>query len=296
MLLPSYQEYYLYVLKFGDEARTSDEYLVLICEEMGISAEHQQVRNSSGEPTIRNRLRWAIHYLRHAKLLEKPSRGKFIITERGKKVRSQYELDITNETLKQFQEFQNFISPNTTPSDSNNAGIEELTPIENIEELVSIAAQEIKNELRNQIHEASPYFFEKMVVDLLQNMGYGNFLGTSVTSKSADGGVDGIVYQDILGLEIVYVQAKRNSESNTIGRPDLQKFIGSLSGRKATKGVFFTMSSFTKDALDYLNSVQQKIICIDGDRLLDLMLEYQIGVALRTTYNTYKMDDDYFAE
>ena len=127
-------------------------------------------------------------------------------------------------------------------------------------------------------------------------MGYGNFKGTRLTNKSRDGSVDGIVYQDVLGLEIVYIQAKRYQEGNNIGRTDLQKFIGSLSGMKASEGFFFTLSDFTKDALEYLETIQQKIVCINGDELIDLLIEYKVGVQVRSVYETYKIDEDYFSE
>ena len=297
MTIPTYQDYYPYVLKHADEPKTSDEYLSIICEEMKISEEEQQVRNQSGEPTVRNRLRWGIHYLRHAKLLDKPSRGKYVITERGKEVRKDKGLNINNKTLEQFEEYRQFKNVRSKEKQDIVPKVsDELTPIENIESAFGIVNDEIKIELRNQIFDLSPYFFEKLVLDLLQKMGYGRFDGTRVTSKSRDGGIDGIIYQDILGLEMVYVQAKRNQEGNNIGRADLQKFNGSLNGMKASKGIFFTCSDFTTDASDYLNTISQKIICVNGDRLLDLLIEYQVGVEIRSVYKTYKIDEDYFSE
>ena len=127
-------------------------------------------------------------------------------------------------------------------------------------------------------------------------MGYGSFHGTRVTSKSNDGGIDGIVYQDALGLEIIYIQAKRYQQGNNIGRVDLQKFNGSLNGRKASKGIFVTCSDFTKDAIDYLNTIPQNIVCVNGEELLSLLLEHEVGVELREIYKTYKIDEDYFSE
>lgn len=297
MKLPSYQECYPYILMFADKPQTSDQYLALICKEMNIFEDAQKIRNGSGEPTIRNRLSWGIHYLRHAKLMDKPSRGQYVITERGKKLRNELGKKITNKTLEQFEEYRKFKGITfEKESVSKEEKAESLTPTEQIESTFVNINNEFKQELLNQIYASSPYFFERIVVDLLKKMGYGNFDGTTVTSKSGDGGIDGLVYQDVLGLEIVYVQAKRNKEGNNIGRPDLQKFVGSLSGRKATKGVFFTTSDFTSDALEYLETVREKIVCVNREKLLNLLIQNEIGVEVRSTHHTYKIDEDYFSE
>lgn len=300
MTLPKYQDYYPFILKFADEEKTSDDYLELIMSDMKISDEEQEIKNKSGEPTVRNRLRWAIHYLRHAGLMDKPSRGKYVITERGKKVRDEDGMDINNKTLENFEEFLNFKNKVKSYGDTNDEEVEsneeELTPIENLENASKKLKQELKVELNNQIMQMSPYFFEKLVIDLLKKMGYGNFDGTTETKKSSDGGIDGIVYQDVLGLDIVYVQAKRYKEDSKIGTPDLQKFCGALSGKQASKGIFFTTSDFSSQALDYLKTTPQKIIPVNGNKLLDLMIEFSIGTETSTTYETYKIDEDYFSE
>lgn len=254
-------------------------------------------KKSSGEPTVRNRLRWGIHYLRQAKLIDKPTRGKYVITERGKQVRKKFGKNITNKTLETFEEYRKF--KNTRPkrvSVAEDKQTEMLTPTEQIDNIFENVTNELKQELLNQIYESSPYFFERIVVDLLKKMGYGSFDGTQVTSKSGDGGIDGLVYQDVLGLEIVYAQAKRNKEGNNVGRPDLQKFVGSLSGMKAKKGVFFTTSDFTQDALNYLETVREKVVCINRETLLNLLIQNKVGVELRSTHYTYKIDENYFSE
>ena len=300
MTLPTYQDYYPYLLKHGDEEKTSDEYLELIMSEMNVSEEEKLFKNKSGEPTVRNRLRWGIHYLRHAGLMDKPSRGKYVITERGKKVREEYGKDIDNKTLENFEEFLNFVNKVKSYGDSSEKNIEtneeNLTPIENLENASKRLKQELKVELNNQIMQMSPYFFEKLVIDLLKKMGYGSFDGTTVTKRSADGGIDGIVYQDVLGLDIVYVQAKRFKEDSKIGTPDLQKFCGALSGKQASKGIFFTTSDFSREALEYLKTTPQKIIPVNGNKLLDLMIEFGVGTETSTSFETYKIDEDYFSE
>jgi restriction system protein len=266
-------------------------------KDMGVSDKEQSIRNSSGEPTVRNRLRWGIHYLKHAKLMDKPSRGRYVITERGRKIRKERGLDITNKTLMEFDEFREFKKPTKVTDEVSTKGkIEELTPIESLESLSNIIKSEVKSELRNQIFSLSPYFFEKLVVDLLKKMGYGSYQGTGVTSKSGDGGIDGIVYQDVLGLDIVYIQAKRYKEGNNIGSDSLQKFSGALSGLKATKGIFFTTSDFTPSANKFLNTTPQNIVTVNGDKLLNLLIEYEVGVEVMTSHNTFKVNEDYFSE
>ena len=301
MELPSYQEYYPYILKYADDEKTSDEYLELIMASMKISDEDQLQKNISGEPTVRNRLRWGIHYLRHAGLMQKPARGKYVITQRGIEVREEYGFEINNKTLEKFEEFLKFKSKvksydKETNKDESESNDETFTPLENLENASLRLRQELKVELNNQIMEMSPYFFEKVVIDLLKEMGYGSFDGTQVTKKSGDRGVDGIVYQDILGLDVIYIQAKRNKEDNKVGAPDLQKFSGALSGFQASKGIFFTTSDFSSEALDYIKSTPQKIILINGDKLLDLMVDFEIGTEITNSYATYKINEDYFSE
>ena len=300
MTLPTYQDYYPYILKHGNEEKTSEEYLDLIMSEMDISEEEQLIKNKTGEPTVRNRLRWAIHYLRHAGLMDKPSRGKYVVTERGKKVREEYGKDIDNKTLENFEEFLNFKNKVKSYGDSSEKDIEthqeNLTPIENMENASKRLKQELKVDLNNQIMQMSPYFFETLVVDLLKKMGYGRFEGTTVTPQSSDGGIDGIVYQDVLGLDIVYVQAKRYKEDSKIGSPDLQKFSGALNGKKATKGIFFTTSDFSKGASEYLKTTSPTIILVNGSKLLDLMIEFGVGTKTSGSFETYKIDEGYFSE
>jgi len=301
MTLPNYQDYYPFILKHADHEKTSDEYLELLVKDMGITEDDSVIKNTSGEPTVRNRLRWSIHYLRHAGLMNKPSRGKYVITERGIKIREERGLNITNKTLEEFEEYLQFKNKVNKGSDAEK-GKEQfitndaLTPIESIENASIKMQQEIKIELMKQIFELSPYFFEKLVIDLLKKMGYGSFKGTRVTRGSNDGGIDGIVYQDALGLDIVYVQAKRYKEGNNIGRPEIQGFAGALDGLQASKGIFFTTSSFTPGAIEFSKTTTNKIVVIDGERLLNLLIEYEIGAEKSSTFYTYRINEDYFSE
>jgi restriction system protein len=157
--------------------------------------------------------------------------------------------------------------------------------------------REVERDLLDRILSQSPDFFERLVVELLKAMGYAGdeFLAEAV-GKSGDGGIDGVIHQDSLGLEAVYIQAKRYDPSNSVGRPALQAFIGSLSGMSATKGVFITTSSFSANVEPYLQSVPQRVITIDGDRLVELMVQHGVGVRVEQTYTVYRVDEDFFAD
>ena len=292
MSIPKYTDYFPFVLKYADVERTADEYLELIMKDMGVSSSDQQIKNSGGEPTVRNRLRWAIHYLRHAKCMEKPSRGKYVITDRGKDLRKNNGMNISSADLKKFEEFTDFINNTTDSNVKEKTTTENLTPIENIEKNSNQLKEELIIELRKKIFELSPYFFEKLVVDLVNKMGYGK---AEITGKSSDGGIDGIVYLDTLGVDKAYIQAKR-FENNKIGRPELQKFVVALHGEKSEKGIFITTSDFGPNAKDYVKSVSHKIIMINGKELFDLMIRYGVGLEITHTFNCYKINDDYFSD
>ena len=197
----------------------------------------------------------------------------------------------------EFEEFREFKTPTKTTSEVSLINeIEELTPTEKLESISNTVKSELKSELKNEIFSLSPYFFEKLVVDLLKKMGYGSFQGTGTTKKSSDGGIDGIVYQDELGLDIVYIQAKRYKEEHKIGRPDLQTFIGALDTRQASKGIFFTTSDFAETVPKFLETSTKKIVTVNGEQLLDLIIKNEVGVKVETSYNIYKIQEDYFSE
>ncbi|WP_228201498.1 restriction endonuclease [Flaviflexus ciconiae] len=170
-----------------------------------------------------------------------------------------------------------------------------LTPIEQVQNGIDRINEEIAAELLDRLQGKEPGFFEQAVVDLLLAMGYGGTSGTgSVTQFSNDGGIDGVIDQDILGLNRVYIQAKRYATGNTVGRPDLQAFVGALSG-KADSGVFITTSVFSTGAREYANKVPTRIILIDGERLAGLMIRYGVGVQVKETYKVVEIDEDFFA-
>ena len=202
--------------------------------------------------------------------------------------------------LKQFPEYVEF--KKRKPADTEEKDIEDSISFENQtpEEILDDAYQEIRNgliqELLEQVIENSPAFFENLVVELLVSMGYGGSRDGVVRNvgRSGDEGIDGIIDEDHLGLETIYIQAKKWRDGNSVGRPEIQKFVGALQGKKAKKGIFFTSSTFNLNALDYVNNIESKVVLIDGQRLAELMIDYDVGVSLDATYQLKKLDSDYF--
>lgn len=253
----------------------------------------------SGIMTVfKNRVGWARTYIKKAGLLSSPKRGVYVITERGRSVLSQNPPHINIKFLEQYPEFQAFRTDSRPPGgdavQETNEQIEETPPAEAIE----LAHQELRNQLADEllgrILECTPSFFEHLVVELLVKMGYGGSrrdAGERV-GQSGDGGIDGIIKEDRLGLDTIYLQAKR--WQGTVGRPEIQKFVGALQGQRARKGVFITTSTYTQEAKTYVENIDTKVVLIDGQRLASLMIDFDVGVALSATYVLKKIDSDYF--
>ncbi len=286
MSIPKYPEFYPYILKHTDNPKTTGELLKIISPEMNISEEDLAVRYPSGDKKVRNRLGWAIFDLRTYGLIETVSRGVYIITKKGKRVRRKHGMNITIHILK--EESMEDPEPENGPEGT-------LTPIDMIETATSQLRTEMKTALLENILEKNPYFFEELVVKLLKNMGYGTEENLAeTTGKSRDEGIDGIIYQDKLGFDAIYIQAKKWKDKTSVGRDELQKFAGALLGKKAQKGVFITTSSFSEPAKDYAR--QQRIRCIDGEELANLMIDYEVGVKVASRFNVYDIDEDFFSD
>jgi len=262
--------------------------------------EKNELLPSGKQPIFENRTGWAKTHLKKAGLLTYPKRGCIQITERGLSFLQNKHDKIDMKTLKQFDEYNEFIKITNVNRDNDDAinEIETHTP----EELMETAFQNIKrtlaDEILEKIHNVSPSFFEKLVVDLLVKMGYGGSVKDAgkAIGKANDEGIDGTIKEDKLGLDVIYIQAKRWKEGNVVGRPELQKFVGALAGQGAKKGIFITASTFTKEALEYTPKNETKIILIDGIQLSELLIEYNIGVSNQQTYEIKKIDNDYFEE
>jgi restriction system protein len=254
----------------------------------------------SGQQTVfDNRVGWARTHLKKAVLLEYPKRGFFQITERGRDLLTQNPTKINIKFLNQFPEHIEFLNSKKDNDKSEPEIIEtsETTPQESIEFGYQKIRKELELELLNRVKSCSPDFFERLVVDLLVKMGYGGSrrdAGRAI-GKSGDGGIDGIIKEDKLGLDIVYVQAKR-WDNTVVGRPEIQKFVGALHGQRARKGVFITTSRFSQEAREYVSIIDSKIVLIDGEELAQLMIDNHVGVSTVSIYEIKKIDSDYFID
>jgi restriction system protein len=300
MSIPKYQEIMLSLLQFLERRGECSfrEAVEALATHFNLSPEEQQQLLPSGQqPIFENRVGWARTYLKKAGLLDAPRRGSMQITQRGREVLRQGPDRIDIKFLLRFPEFQEF--RNRRPAEltrSEPDREESATPEELLATTYEQLKQNLADELLEQIRKCSPSFFEKLVVRLLVAMGYGGTFedAARAVGRSGDEGVDGIINEDRLGLDVVYIQAKR--WAGTIGRPEIQKFVGALQGQRARKGVFMTTASFTKDAMDYVSKINDKIVLIDGQRLAELMIEYDVGVSTTMVYKLKKVDGDFFTE
>jgi restriction system protein len=257
---------------------------------------------SGQQTTFHNRVAWAKTYLERAGLIRNVRRGHFTITDRGREILSTSIERIDNAFLSQFPEYNAFRSGyNSDDDDDSTVSITpDATDDQTPEEALQIAYKRIRDdlssELVDQIKAMSPVFFEQLVLDLMVSMGYGGTQDSaaSLTKAGSDEGIDGVINEDRLGLDIVYLQAKR--WENPVGRPEIQKFVGALHGKRARKGVFLTTSTFSRDAHDYVATIDPKVVLIDGRRLAQLMIDFDVGVSTSQTYAVKRIDTDYFSE
>lgn len=262
--------------------------------------ERKELLPSGGQATFDNRVGWARTYMKKAGLLESPQRGYFKITDRGIQALKMNPEQVNVKFLEQYPEFLEFKTKgktkSTAPEPDTTSPAEKRTPREAIEDAYVTIRSGLVSELLEQVMQSSPSFFERLVVDLLVRMGYGGSrqeAGKAI-GGSGDEGIDGIINEDRLGLEVVYIQAKR--WKNPVGRPEIQKFVGALHGKNARKGIFIATSDFTKEARNYVEGLQDKVVLIDGDTLANLMIDHSAGVALEEAYEIKRIDSDYFNE
>jgi restriction system protein len=306
MTVPDFQSFMLPLLKFTadrDEHERSDAADALALHFNSTEADRKEMLPSGKQTKFNSRVAWAIVFLRKAKFLESTRRGRFKITERGLEILKSNPPKIDTKYLMQYgdAEFREFQKPSHRNGDQteDNAEIDAeavRTPREIIESGYQEMRRDLSQELLNRIKSSPPRFFEQLVVDLLVAMGYGGSridAGEAV-GQSGDGGVDGIIKEDKLGLDAIYLQAKR--WENTVGRPVVQAFAGSLDGYRARKGVLITTSQFSPEAKDYVSRIEKKIVLIDGEELAKLMMDYGIGVATDAVYEIKRLDTDYFEE
>jgi restriction system protein len=266
--------------------------------------ERHQLLPSGQQAIFTNRVAWAKSHLKNAGLILNPSRGKVTISETGLQTLQQNPVAINCKYLKQFPSYLKFIgavqSDASSTNDIDNGDIEveaTLTPLELIESSFESLHKATSEELLTKLKTCSPSFFERVVVLLLRAMGYGGVTGDgSVTGKSGDGGIDGIIREDKLGLDVVCIQAKRYTDT-TIGRPIVQQFVGSMDFVQANKGVILTTSQFSKDAYEFVSKiVGKKIVLIDGQKLANFMIEHNVGTTTAKVYELKEVSNDFFEE
>lgn len=302
MAIPDYQSCMLPLLEFASDEQDHkvSEAVEALSDLFGLTpSERTALLPSGGQQIFHNRIGWARSYMKKAGLLDSPKRGLFRITERGLSVIAQKPDRIDVKFLEQFPEFIAFRESGKNDgsySSPSNVGPAEITPEETLELAYQNLRKEIAQEVLSRILSCSPTFFENLVVELLVKMGYGGSRADAGEriGQSGDGGIDGIIKEDKLGLDVIYIQAKR--WQGTVGRPEIQKFVGALQGQRARKGVFITTSSFTSDAIDYAGKIDTKVVLIDGKMLSGLMIDFDVGVSASATYVIKKIDSDYFEE
>lgn len=304
MAIPDYQTIMLPILRLASdrEEHKFSESVQYLAEKFSLTDEERSELLPSGTQAVfNNRVGWARSYLKQATLLSSPRRGYFKITEHGLNLLAEEPEKITSAMLgrySEFQEFKNRKKDQTRATEDNEISyvVENETPEDALAAAYKLLRINLEEEILASVKDSTPSFFERLVVDLLVKMGYGGTrqdAGRAI-GKSGDGGIDGIINEDQLGLDVIYIQAKR--WEGVVGRPEIQKFAGALQGQRARKGVFITTSSFTKEALEYVSLIESKIILIGGKKLASLMAEHNVGVAVAGKYEVKRIDSDYFDE
>lgn len=304
MPVPDFQAIMLPLLRNAADGneRTSAAAREELAKEFELTeAEKNELLPSGRQSRFANRCAWATHYLQQAGLLRAVRRGVHQITDRGREVLKKGPPRIDIRFLDQYPEFLEFRSKKTEEEGSKPAEVaagpaEADTPEEAMEGAHSRMRMSLASDLLARVKAGSPRFFEGLVVELLIQMGYGGSrrdAGQAI-GRSGDEGIDGVISEDRLGLDIVYIQAKR--WEGTVGRPEIQKFVGALHGKRAKKGVFITTGSFSSDAVTYVETIDPKVVLIDGRRLATLMIDFDVGVTTTATYHSKRVDSDYFEE
>ena len=308
MAIPDFQSCFMPVLEIlaargqmatNDLVRAVSDHFQLTEEERG------ELLPAGNQAIINNRVGWAKTYLKKAGLVDNSRRGQVAITDDGRKVLvarpPKLNVRFLKEGYAQFREFHVGRPGEERPAQAEpieDRDDNQLTPQELVDQNHQTLRQELVEELLERLYVCSPGWFERLVVQVMVAMGYGGSIQDAgkAIGKSGDEGIDGVIKEDRLGLDLIYIQAKRWKNGNTVGRPDLQAFVGALDGRRASKGVFITTSTFTSDAKAYADATSRRLILIDGRRLAELMIDYGVGVSTVATYTVKRIDSDFFAE
>lgn len=303
MKVPSWEEFTIWVLRMLSNGETISirELRRSVPAMMNLTEEQLSATFSSGKSAVANRVGWAASYLTRVDALERPQRAHYRITSIGRQLLQKNPEGITELDLRKLAKPDDrWWAPSSKPDngakslgDTDEVDTK-LDPMEQVEQGIARIHEEVGHELLTRLQEREPEFFEEAVVDLLLKMGYGGVHGRGqVTKFTGDGGIDGVIDQDALGLNKVYIQAKRYASSNAVQRPEVQSFAGALRG-KADGGVFITTGRFTSGAKDYVNTSPDRIILVDGQQLVSLMIQYRVGVEVQQTYSVVEVNEDYF--
>lgn len=301
--IPDYDDIKLPLLKFAGDGNehSSKEAVESLSLVLNLTVEEKTMLYPTKKvPIFYDRVHWALTYLKHAGLVEGTKRGFFKITERGQGVLRQNLEKIDNKFLGQFPEFLEFQRGGKRKEKhetlEKQANYSNRTPLELLEESYKIVMEELASELLDNVKNCSPSFFERLVVELLVEMGYGGSIKEAgqAIGRTGDEGVDGVIKEDPLGLDQIYIQAKK--WEGTIGRPEIQKFAGALQGQRAKKGIFITTGNFSTEAEQYVSKIENKIVLVDGNQLTEYMIDRNLGVTLEKPYSVKKLDLDYFEE
>ena len=307
MAVPKYYEFIPFIIKFlsDNHTKTIKEITEYCAFEFKLSDAERKEKISSGQNKLYSRVSWANTYLKKAGLVESPKRGTVRLTAAGREACKNNLSDITLEYLNNFDSFKKFKnnigdkSKNKKDQNFEVSQIKNESPQEQIELALQELNDELISELMVEVSKISPYEFEKLVVRLLIKMGYGDMEENkdAVTKKSDDEGIDGIVSADKFGFDSIYIQAKQWKSDNSVGRPEIQRFLGALAGQGASKGIFITTSQFSKGAVEFASKqLHSKIVLVDGRQLAKLMIEYNLGVSTIATYEVKRIDSDFFDE
>lgn len=305
MAIPKFEDFlYPFLIQLKDKDVSTKEMKDALVKHFNLTEEDCSLKTKSGSAfQLNDRIGWCRQWLRRALFIEIPQRGIYSITQRGKDY-LQSHTDLRQEDLLQYPEYAEYAHmPVTSKVDSTGEKkdieekLGEMTPTEQMDVAFKSINDDLAADLLQRVLDMSPNFFEKLVLDLLLNMGFGsrNKEMAIVTPTSHDNGVDGIIPEDALGLDKIYIQAKRYTD-NPVSKPEIHKFIGALDEQKASKGVFITTSKFTAGAKETAEKASKKIVLIDGKTLADYMIEYNVGVSEKKVYVVKKLDSDYFEE
>ncbi len=294
MAIPKFDETMLPILKVlaDRKPRQLTEVSFLLEKEFDVTEEEKNLKVSNGYTKFYDRVSWGRTYLKKAGLIVQESRGSDVkITEEGSRVLASGIEKIDIDFLSKYPSFVVFVSGDTkTPEEINNTLSEQMSPQDMIDQGFDRFSNTLKSDLLEKLQGINPYFFERVALMLFQKMGYGDY---QETSKSADGGIDGVINQDKLGLEKIYIQAKRFASTNKVREPEIRNFIGAMSG-DVSKGIFVTTSSFDESAVKKAKDASHKIILIDGELLTKLMIQYGVGVQTSSVYELKEIDADFF--